>query len=498
MHAKLGCMGIMNDGLAGLYMALTVPVVSKFNATARITAISSGINLAYGQVDGRLVIGETEHSLSPITCMYEFPFGDLIVGTSESWHIFRDGNEIHSNPQETGIDTISGKGEHAVAIDGLGRAHIIDAKGTFTSLDESSVLFAKVGINVAIATESGKVSTYSLNGQKLWERPMRGEVGERITAIGWNGSTLIVAREGHGLVPGDEEALEIEHWESQKLIKRYDVNRRVVSIDGPWMGLDMGGIMHDENLVAELSHPAHIIIDRGDSALVGSWFHLHSVNADGLQWAVETQGMVEHVSTNNDGSAVLIAGSDQNDYTDPEPVVLIDSTVQPTSLIDEETAIDDWGEAPAIEIDADELYGDRTSLEELAGIEAATLSDSGNLLDALNDEIKVETIEVQEEDLMLALSLDAEEIIAPMPDAGGDQSLKSDEDGKAIVTLDASGTKDPQERITSWSWVDSSGKEISDNPVVRVKLNKGNHRLELRIKDKDGRWSSDSIDVRIE
>ena len=256
--------------------------------------------------------------------------------------------------------------------------------------------------------------------------------------------------------------------------------------------------MHDENLVAELSHPAHIIIDRGDSALVGSWFHLHSVNADGLQWAVETQGMVEHVSTNNDGSAVLIAGSDQNDYTDPEPVVLIDSTVQPTSLIDEETAIDDWGEAPAIEIDADELYGDRTSLEELAGIEAATLSDSGNLLDALNDEIKVETIEVQEEDLMLALSLDAEEIIAPMPDAGGDQSLKSDEDGKAIVTLDASGTKDPQERITSWSWVDSSGKEISDNPVVRVKLNKGNHRLELRIKDKDGRWSSDSIDVRIE
>ena len=45
MHAKLGCMGIMNDGLAGLHMALTVPVVSKFNATARITAVSSGINL---------------------------------------------------------------------------------------------------------------------------------------------------------------------------------------------------------------------------------------------------------------------------------------------------------------------------------------------------------------------------------------------------------------------------------------------------------------------
>ena len=50
----------MNDGLAGLHMALTVPVLSKFHATARITAVSSGINLAYGQVDRRLVIGETE------------------------------------------------------------------------------------------------------------------------------------------------------------------------------------------------------------------------------------------------------------------------------------------------------------------------------------------------------------------------------------------------------------------------------------------------------
>ena len=35
------------------------------------------------------MIGETEISLSSISCMYEFPFGDLIVGTSESLQIFR-------------------------------------------------------------------------------------------------------------------------------------------------------------------------------------------------------------------------------------------------------------------------------------------------------------------------------------------------------------------------------------------------------------------------
>ena len=68
------------------------------------------------------------------------------------------------------------------------------------------------------------------------------------------------------------------------------------------------------------------------------------------------------------------------------------------------------GKAPAIEIDADELYGNTESIEELAGIETGQLSDAGNLLDALNDEIQVEDIS-EEEDLMLALSLDAEVLL---------------------------------------------------------------------------------------
>ena len=498
MYAELGSMGILNDGFADHTMALTVPVVSKFDATARITAVSSGKYLAYGQSDGVLKIGTGEIKTSSITGLYEMPYGDLIVGTGEGIQIFRDGEEIASHKHETGIDSITGNQSNAVAIDGLGRAHLVDSKGQSTSVDASSVLFAKLGNQLAIATESGHVYTYSLSGIMTWERPPRGDVGERITAIGWNGDILIVAREGHGLVPGEEEALEIEYWHSGNLIKRIDVNKRVVSIDGPWMGLDMGGVMHESQIVADLQHPVHILIDKGDHALAGSWFHLHKITTDGIQWSVETQGMVEHLSSNDDGTSVLIAGSDQNDYTDPEPVVLIDSTAEPVSLIEENTAIDDWGEAPAIEVSAEEIYGDDTSIEELAGIEQSEITNQSDLLDALNDEIVTETISEDEDDLMFALSLDAEEIIAPSPDAGGDQSLVADLDGTAIVTLDGSGTRDPQERISSWSWVDDSGKEVADTPVVRVRLNRGGHRMELRIKDRDGRWSSDSIDVRIE
>ena len=86
-------------------------------------------------------------------------------------------------------------------------------------------------------------------------------------------------------------------------------------------GIRYGWHNANEVIVAELSHPAHTIIDMGENALVGSWFHLHMVKPDGIVWSVETQGMVEHVSSNRDGTAVLIAGSDQNDYTDAEPVV---------------------------------------------------------------------------------------------------------------------------------------------------------------------------------
>ena len=77
-------------------MALTVPVVKKFDATARITAVSSGKSLAYGQADGVLKIDSNEFKISNVTGLYELTYGDLIVGTGEGIQIFRDGEEIRT------------------------------------------------------------------------------------------------------------------------------------------------------------------------------------------------------------------------------------------------------------------------------------------------------------------------------------------------------------------------------------------------------------------
>ncbi len=479
-------------------MSNTVPIVESFETSAKVICVSSGDHLAYGQINGQLFIDNNEIQIDGITGIGEFTSGDLLVSSSIGLQCLRGTDCVWSLSFESGIESINVGSEYAIAIDGIGYAHLVNSKGESMKLDCSSVTHAIIKNRIAIATDDGQVITYSLKGDKEWKRPMRGDIGETITAIGWDSNNLIVAREGHGLVPGEEEALEVETWHEGKLLSRSDSKQRVISIDGGWRGLDMGGITLHGELIVELQHPVHSLIDFGEYCLAGSWFHIYRVNKSGIEWSVETTGMVEHISSNKSGSRVLIAGEDQNDFTDSEPVILIDSNAKPVPIIEEETTLDDWGEAAPIEITAEELYGSEISIEELAGTTGNTnFSDDSILLDALNDDVESVIIEEDEEDLMLSLSSDAETIIAPTPDAGGDQQVSASEDGTAIVTLDGTSTKDPQERITIWSWVDSTGREIGESSKLRVKLNLGVHRFELRIRDKDGRWSSDSIDVRV-
>tara|TARA_Y100000287_G_scaffold184293_1_gene184942 strand:+ start:1592 stop:3031 length:1440 start_codon:yes stop_codon:yes gene_type:complete len=478
-------------------MSLTVPVLSKFETTSDVSAVSSGKSICYAQIDGKLIIDGVEKQLPPVTSMFQTNFGDLIIGTRDGLHTFRDGEQINFIEYLSGIESIHGKGDYCVAIDGLSKANIVNSAGEVVKIPESSVSKVAIGNSLAIATDTGEVSTYTYTGQKIWQRPVRGEVGERITAIGWNNEVLIVAREGHGLVPGEEEALEVEYWIGSSMQKRIDTKSRVISIDGEWMGLDFGGIMFGEEIIAELKYPVHTVIDCDTEVLAASWFQLHKANKDGIIWSVETQGMAEKVSSNNDRSRVLIAGSDQNDYTNSEPVFMIDANSDPVPIEEEDTAIDDWGEAPSIEVSAEEIYGSEKSMEELAGFDSKIDLDETAIFDALNDEIVKDEIIEEEDDLMMALSLDAETIIAPSPNAGGDQSVKAGDDDTAIVTLDGRSTQDPQDRIESWSWIDGMGKEISTSAIVKVRLKKGTHNFELRIKDIDGRWSSDTAVVRV-
>jgi hypothetical protein len=163
----------------------------------------------------------------------------------------------------------------------------------------------------------------------------------------------------------------------------------------------------------------------------------------------------------------------------------------------------DWGEAPAIEIDAGDLYGKDEAFEALVAIDdqskSQSTADMSLLMGMLDDDEEETKVNAEEAyDLMAELKTAIDEKIPPKADSGSDRVIKSDEDGKALVTLDGSSSYDPQERIESWQWIDSTGKEISDKPKVKVKISIGVHRFDLRVRDRDGSWTSDSLSITVE
>ena len=110
-------------------MSMTVPVLSKLETTSDVAAIFSGNHLSIAQVDGILRIDDIEINLPPLTSLFETQFGDIIVGSRDGLHIIREGEQIKFVEFLSGIESITGKGDYCVAIDGLSKAHIVNSSG---------------------------------------------------------------------------------------------------------------------------------------------------------------------------------------------------------------------------------------------------------------------------------------------------------------------------------------------------------------------------------
>jgi len=105
---------------------------------------------------------------------------------------------------------------------------------------------------------------------------------------------------------------------------------------------------------------------------------------------------------------------------------------------------------------------------------------------------------LDEDELLGELGQTINEIILPQADAGEDKVISASSDGKIVVLLDGSDSFDPQNRIKQWSWIESSGREISTSKKVKVKLSKGRHSFELRVQSGQGNWTSDVVSIIIE
>ena len=86
----------------------------------------------------------------------------------------------------------------------------------------------------------------------------------------------------------------------------------------------------------------------------------------------------------------------------------------------------------------------------------------------------------------------------PTAAAGADQTVvDADGDGTEVVTLDGSGSTDPEGPIASFAWSEG-GTQLATGQTATVSLGVGNHTLTLTVTDGDGASATDSVLVTVE
>lgn len=465
--------------------------------------------------------------------------GDEIDGLSV---LDLDGALLEQHDVDGGVQQCVVWRSQLVGIGGMGQVFVfnigrtpIDLSSTH-ALSECVILEAHAS-HLYLVLEGGEVVMLDERGVR-WRRPKRGDHGERITALGTTSKgMLFLTREGHALVPGDEEAIEFECWKDGELVLREEQRMRLLtsstSSQGALLGYDDGrvfqlkenGTMHQ---VMETGHPVFACIEQGVHLIASSWFFIHGVS-NGTPWKVEHQGMPSLLEIVQQHDVLLFAGDDQNDYTAAEPIGLVALNGELQEVDEAELGL--WfeqsptGPPPSAEM----LYGDsQDMLDLLTDDERATFTESPlpstnhdllieamgtavpyggpatedappstneDLHEALND---LTSMALENTDALLdTLQEEHTGVFRPQANAGEDQRTMAGDDGTAIVHLDGRGTNDPHGMIVNWSWLNERGEELASSSQVKLRLPLGLHVFELRVVDNEGSSTTDSVRIHV-
>ena len=465
----------------------------------------------------------------------------IVVGDEIGHLTFHDdeGNPVETQDIDGGVQHCIAMGLKLVLLTGMGEVVLVQYQRDQINLSNrfglGDVLHIAVHEHrVYVAEQTGSVVAFD-ESNVVWRRPPRGDHGERITGVGLTATGgFFLTREGHALVAGDEEAIEFELWVKDELLVRKDLRMRLLTSNtapsGAVLGFDDGSVhrLHNDgrmDLVLETNHPILSCFEHGKQVVASSWFYIHGADAE-VMWKAEHQGMPHLLAHHQGLNALVFAGDDQNDYTSPEPVGFIDLNQDVVELDDAELTL--WFQTTneSVAITAEALYTDdqeavlnlltdeeRASFVEPAddvasasllaamgeaqptSVDRTAVLDESDLLEALSG-VEELTLE-EEEQLMDALSANVSERIAPRAVAGDDQRHVAEVDGTCVVLLDGRGSYDPHEQIQRWAWHDGRGRELATGPQVNLKLPVGNHRFELRVVDREGSWTTDSLSVTI-
>ena len=514
-------------------MVATLPEIDALRQNVSVTAFALHPNsekLLIGSVDGTVQCLHLNDLPNEVVFELQLDSKILDIGwTAEGIVILDEINGLHAYTSE-GDASWSAKleaggaklmiGDHIMVLDGIGtlRRYALDGRET-ESKQHDVRSFEAISDGVVLVMENQTVVRTNNQFEIEFQRPQRGEIGEDIVAIGsGKGNQWYVAREGHALVPGEEEALEIELYEGDNLLSREEIKGRVkasISDDSShYLGLDNGELISMREGIPEslhrFSYPIQCIDRSGDTLLIGTWFYIYGLNVQSneIVWQIEHKGMVEGVQSDAAGRFVFF-GDDQNDWTGAEPVGVCSLNQQTVDV--DESFLQLWFEEDVVEVETNPEVVYR-NVDDYTGLlsedEQQSLQEDGSgldvsldsLADAMNEELNPNSVNADDEsidDLFHQLQQDADQLIPPKAYAGENQTISTNGERTAVVVLDGTLSSDPQERIKSWSWLDSTGLEISTDSKLKVKLSPGIHQFELRIFDVDGGMTTDSIQITI-
>ena len=503
-----------------------------------------GEYLAWGEIEGSFHIAESDGSKpkqlelngapGPIEPLSKNRF---VLGMSDAdlHMVSTDGEVLWTHEVAGGCDllNVSVSGGLIALIDGSRSLHLLDIHGRslhhYSGSELNLVAVDRVGRTVAVADDEGVVTVIDRTGETRFQRKPSSNSAERVTAIGFQSDGhLVIAKETLGLAANDENELEAEWWSPLgNKTHTAELSARCTGIavhsDGCWLSQFDGRILKaligsEPEQIWQSSYAIQRLATIGDDLLVASWFHLYRISDKDMDgepaWQIEHAGIVEHLAVDSDGNKIALGGEDQNDYTESEPILIIDANAEPREMeinVQDDpwtTDLDMGGEVQ--EVPSEDIYSDDLSAiadlltdEERKQMEEGGVAESqSNLLSMLSGEIDIEEMagdDISANDLLSGLEAETKAAnIPPVSNAGEDQKVSSEDDGSAVVLLDGSGSFDPDGTVVEWSWKDRTGNTIGESAKLKVKLPKGTHHFELTVKDNDGATTTDSTTVVVE
>ena len=496
-------------------MDSTIGVLKSVDVDGVITTaceFPSG-NLAIGNNEGKIMIinkeGLIEKSFEVegiVVGLLEID-GNIIVGSSISGISCYSEVLIWNHDLKSGCEIISLCGSNILVAGSNGILFKFNNNGEIIWSKEfgeiSNICSNQKGDISAIALENGNLLIIDDFGEIISESTAPLDDIETISSMVFRtDDILVVARNSLGMTIDDRPENRIECWSSNDgIIHSCEVDSLVKYIlptsKGVILGCFEGEILELEvesksyNLLSILEYSITQIFPWKEDFLIASWFDVKRISPKGeIIWNLEHAGVIGKIVQISDSKVAILGDNKKQNI--PTPVFIINPESEIISNDFDRINEDDFNDL--------RYSGSLSSEEEVASSMRPSLpSDSSEIIEALEEELEIElsppAIEI---DILEDLSSSANSLnLPPIVDVGEDRTVNSGSDGTAIVLLDGSRSYDPDGHITTWSWENESGKIISDNSQVRVKLPRGVHIFYLTIVDDKGSSSKATLTIRV-